>query len=492
MEFLNYDTFINAEFDTIKEALKSVDEDQSHFELMKLAPKIINNFYSFKNPELVHKLCSICQWLQIERGFDECKILNILEDVLTCMDSCALPEFLKYLESVTQNIKRKENENKCKSIVLRICNALLKRLGKIEHKVVRGNLQRTVANCMGIVTERSGVNFRGQISVRKFKQVAICDSLYSRVCQTLICAKDPFGYIRHSSKLDRMIENLEKLLEELSEIQTTNRNLAQVTLPIEHHYFCTNPIEEIFDLQIKDKSFMVYFISSILLMCQTITKPATKAQETSIVLSDLQKPKILLITSKCQEILLKENPGYLASFNSLLKNEESWVNWKYNKCLGFEKRSFDEFPTEVQVELEDGEVESEEVVHDKPQALFEPSESEPCLENFVKKVLIDLDPDEGIEDEYKSVNDPVFSWRFLRMVSFKNISEFEKGTTPNIESIAKKLAGFENKENGREEKEVMKGEEQDNEEPAISEENGELPVKRSSSLSSSGSKRSKV
>lgn len=481
MEFLNYDNFINADFDTIKKALMTADEDQSHFELMKLTPKVLINFYSFNNPELVHKLCSICQWLQEERGFDEFKILNVLEDVLTCLDSSNLPQFLKYLENATQKVVRKENENKCKSIVLRICNALLKRLGKIEHKDVRTSLQRIVANCMGIVTERSGVNFRGQISTKKFKQVTICDSLYSRVCQAIICTKDPFTYIR-DSKLDRIIENLEKLLEDLSEIQTTTNTIIKNSNPTDQCSFCSTPIEEIFDLQIKDKSFMAYFISSVLLMCQSITKPATKTQESSIVLNEGQKSKISSISQKCQEILQKEHPTYLASFNNLLEAEESWTSWKYNKCLGFERPPFEEFPVEVQVELEDGEVESEEVVHDKPNPLFEPGEYEPHLGNFVNKVIVDLDPDEGIEEEYKSANDPVFSWRFLRMVSFKYIAEFDKGIMPDVERIAKKLADCEKEEFVKD----------DDEEVEDLEKNEDLPIKRSSSLSSFGSKRSKV
>ena len=40
------------------------------------------------------------------------------------------------------------------------------------------------------------------------------------------------------------------------------------------------------------------------------------------------------------------------------------------------------------------------------------------------KLLCDLDPDEGIEEEYKSKHDSLFGWRFLRQVSFIDLANF--------------------------------------------------------------------
>lgn len=499
MEVFGYDFFIENDLDAVKMSLAQADEDLVVFELMKLCPKVINNFYSFRNPEPVHKLCQVCEWLQGSREFDECKILNVLEDVLTCVDSQSILDYLGYLEKVTKGIRRKENENKCRSIVLRICNNLFKRLGKKVHQSTRTVLHTIIVNCMGSVTERSGVNFRGQFSLKKFKNVAICDSLFSRVSQTLLCSKDPYTYIRDSSKLDRILENIEKVIEELSEITPCDTSLL-----------CFTPIEEIFDLQIKDLQFLSYFLSSILLLSHTLLKPSTKSQETAINLIETQKSKIQAISSKSKEILLKINPKYLKNFENLMISETEWVNWKWNKCFCFEKPRKDEVLKEVKVELEDGEVESEELVAEKPQPLFEPAEVEPTLDNFVNRVLVDLDPDEGIEDEYKSVNDPVFSWRFLRMVSFARIEEFEKANKPNLEEIAEKLKpvgvdslverdGMGTGEEGVEAETVKgngngllgKGIVQESE---VEEKVREIPTqrKRSASFSSVGSKKSKV
>ena len=36
------------------------------------------------------------------------------------------------------------------------------------------------------------------------------------------------------------------------------------------------------------------------------------------------------------------------------------------------------------------------------------------MRETVNSVLTDMDPDQGVEDEYKKKNDTIFCWRFLR------------------------------------------------------------------------------
>lgn len=48
---------------------------------------------------------------------------------------------------------------------------------------------------------------------------------------------------------------------------------------------------------------------------------------------------------------------------------------------------------------------------------------------------MDNDPEGEIEEEYKGKNNPVFSWRFLRLVSQKNIRVFKKVYDGDIDKI---------------------------------------------------------
>jgi hypothetical protein len=50
--------------------------------------------------------------------------------------------------------------------------------------------------------------------------------------------------------------------------------------------------------------------------------------------------------------------------------------------------------------------------------------NQPCVSDYLNRVLTDLDPDQGMEEEYKVKKEEVFSWRFLRQVSFVDLVNF--------------------------------------------------------------------
>ena len=43
------------------------------------------------------------------------------------------------------------------------------------------------------------------------------------------------------------------------------------------------------------------------------------------------------------------------------------------------------------------------------------------LSVYLTPLFMDMDPDQGIEDEYKNKHSQVFSWRFLRALSFVDL-----------------------------------------------------------------------
>ena len=52
------------------------------------------------------------------------------------------------------------------------------------------------------------------------------------------------------------------------------------------------------------------------------------------------------------------------------------------------------------------------------------AEEIPSLGDFVEPLIMDLDPDNDIEEEYKNKRKKVFSWRFLRLLSFCYLYNF--------------------------------------------------------------------
>ena len=48
----------------------------------------------------------------------------------------------------------------------------------------------------------------------------------------------------------------------------------------------------------------------------------------------------------------------------------------------------------------------------------------PTLGDYMYNYLVDQDPDQGIEESYKKKKDIVFTWRFLRSISFLDLINF--------------------------------------------------------------------
>lgn len=63
------------------------------------------------------------------------------------------------------------------------------------------------------------------------------------------------------------------------------------------------------------------------------------------------------------------------------------------------------------------------------------------ITTFLNKVLSDLDPIQGIEDEYRKKHDQVFSWRMLRQISNIDLPNFSKTIAKSDDPEAAKKRG---------------------------------------------------
>lgn len=43
---------------------------------------------------------------------------------------------------------------------------------------------------------------------------------------------------------------------------------------------------------------------------------------------------------------------------------------------------------------------------------------------MLEKVYCDMDPEEGVDEEYKSTNDKVFTWQLLRSIADNDLTKF--------------------------------------------------------------------
>lgn len=56
---------------------------------------------------------------------------------------------------------------------------------------------------------------------------------------------------------------------------------------------------------------------------------------------------------------------------------------------------------------------------------------------MLEKVYCDMDPEEGVDEEYKSTNNPVLTWQLLRSISENDLTKFNnKDKNYDIEQLA--------------------------------------------------------
>ena len=50
----------------------------------------------------------------------------------------------------------------------------------------------------------------------------------------------------------------------------------------------------------------------------------------------------------------------------------------------------------------------------------------PSLSDFIYPVLLDIDPAQEVDDEYKNCHNQLFAWRMLRLISQIDVGTFQK------------------------------------------------------------------
>lgn len=139
--------------------------------------------------------------------------------------------------------------------------------------------------------------------------------------------------------------------------------------------------------------------------------------------------------------------------DSILKKEIFWANWKEAKCPLFEKDPSKILPSKKKRDIKNDQKIMNHSLKIKPkeremnapengkgikQYLSMPKETFdasftsvniekaelPTISTFLQSILSDLDPDQAIEETYKTKHKPLVCWRFLRTVSFIDLVNF--------------------------------------------------------------------
>jgi hypothetical protein len=303
---------------------------------------------------------------------------------------------------------------------------MLKKLSRFRQSVLRSRVQLLVSNIMPQVTERSGVNLKGAYNSWHGTLSTNTDNeTYNKICHLKQFIDEPLEKVG-SMEVSKVFELMEFFMEKV------NSNLTE----IRKDYWEIAQDEQMLGYQLKDKRFVSEIIVQCLILCHSFTKPANQTQKTSFNLNEGDLLKMKLCQSKLSMQLEKLNKNLHQGLDKILHQENKWAEWKDAQCPSFEKAPSMEDPLPIEYKTFSTKQSNGKGKHT---SLFEENEYDPDLQKYLNKVYIDLDPEEDIEDEYKSKHDQVFSWRMLRLVSQTNLKTFQKIYDGDIEKIAIEL-----------------------------------------------------
>ena len=150
--------------------------------------------------------------------------------------------------------------------------------------------------------------------------------------------------------------------------------------------------------------------------------------------------------ARCIELLRAIPPGghkFAAAVLLMLEREEHWIKWKAGGCQAFDKaaatakeegqatrkrKSTGGAGSAKRVQL--GNSALTRLWNMGGNALDDIAERQkelmPTLDEYLKPVYEQADPEAGIEEEYKMKNDKAFCWKAFRLIAKKNVGLLSK------------------------------------------------------------------
>ncbi|KAK6736917.1 hypothetical protein RB195_019546 [Necator americanus] len=192
--------------------------------------------------------------------------------------------------------------------------------------------------------------------------------------------------------------------------------------------YLTSP--KLLQLQLNDSQFRRYFLIQFIILCQYLTSSKAKQKNTS--LSDDQLKFVNENQEKCYRLLRETHPKgkhFADSVNHILQRELEWAKWKSESCPAmtdladkhpmqpYKKRPRTTFnPSVVDV----GSAELNKLWSFGPNVLEACKDGmrkfAPSLAEFLRDPIDELDPEQQVEDQYKSTRDPAFQFRACRLL----------------------------------------------------------------------------
>ena len=379
---------------------------------------------------------------------------------------------------------------RCKLTMLRTCNELLRRLSKSKNTNFRGRVLMFMAYTFPL-GERSGVNLKGvsapstvEVEAEEAAEEApmqvdapaapgsdgvvgfgfyttfwglqkafanpaasVARDAWPGLVERLNTVLQVFGSFSGSADgaADDEDEDADADADAADAVAAAAADAAEEIEEIEEIYFAKFlTSSKLMMLQLRDGYFRRHVLVQLLIFLQTIATER-KGQPP---LTSAQRANVDELHAKCVELLRAIPPGgprFASAVLLMLEREEHWIKWKANGCVPFDKAAAvarDETDGAAPRKRKLGAMKRTSLGNSALTRLWNmggnalediaarQQEAMPQLGEYLRGVHEQLDPEAGIEEEYKLVNDKAFTWKALRLMAKRDVVLLSKVSQP--------------------------------------------------------------
>ncbi|EQC40902.1 hypothetical protein SDRG_01967 [Saprolegnia diclina VS20] len=400
---------------------------------------------------------------------------KILEDLMDCQTIVVCEQLWGLLESrrsrlTTTDFIQAGKNSKASLCLLRMCNALLRRLSKTHNTVFCGRILMFLAYTFSL-SERSGVNLLGRFNTSNVTKYQTEAEFQASMEQAPLeeATKTSYALYKVFWDMQRFLSNPTIVADSDAEWTTLFQQLDDVLSAFESNPFSDDDIDRARELQSqseddqKDHFFQTKYLTNSRLFHLQLRDPVLREcmlTQLLILFGHLERSKVPAAASKTSledcfdrvfRLLEKNVNGqqYSAMLTEVLERERNYVAWKLEKCPKFERRPDPADATDGDVPppkrpkvsraptIAEGIFKEDDLLQSilgANRATVKP------LKEFTDQFEMAWDPENGIERAYWPDNDKMICWKTMRSCMRTQIVHLNKAVD-GVSAIVKSVLG---------------------------------------------------
>ncbi|KAM3718372.1 THO complex subunit [Dirofilaria immitis] len=464
------------EFEQIKAAYKKMKEDGNAAEVIRLTIENAIHRKAFEiaqhanneQESLLRQLLAVTFQAAKEDFCAKGTTVAVVQDIFDVSPVKRCEELFIIVEDNLPQWKMGIFYEPCKNMILRMCNDLLKRLSRTVDTSFCGRILVLLAHALPLC-EKSGLNLVSHFNLGNVTKYDTTDSSFvgdanltedSDIMEVgeISEREIPVDYTLYAKfwQLQSFFSSPATCFEK-SKWRTFQQNTTEVL-----NIFSSHKLESsaVFEEGSKRERLKQENSSDEIAAVPSTSKADVDEDiyfaNKSFTLNDEQLRFIIESTERCFRLLRETHPKglhFADTMKVILHREKEWSEWKNKGCLDYTQLADKEKPSVFKkrprnrydpLKLDLGNSELTKLWNINPDMLSACEDSRrnfiPKLATFLEDPLDEMDPEQLVEEQYKSVNNESFQWRASRLLMSQSTSYFQTPSKRN--EVIANLAPF--------------------------------------------------